>query len=241
MRSQPAALLVHGFTGSPHELQALGSFFCQSGYAVSLPILRGHGTNPDELRNVKPSDWLHALEQEYRTQKLSHKRVVLVGISFGGSLALALAARERPDAVVCFGSPVRMRYHKPVKALLQFAHLFRQDIIKPSSGPFADEVIPGYTQRCYQRIPIQSMLRVYQFLETVMTPSVLRRVCAPLLAIQGTHDPIISPWSAEQIVGWSSSSTAVAKRWRDRYHLIVQGERKYELYHEVAKWLREHL
>jgi len=45
----PVVVLVHGFTGSPWELEPLVDALAGAGYAVRAPLLPGHGESPAAL------------------------------------------------------------------------------------------------------------------------------------------------------------------------------------------------
>ncbi len=50
-------LLVHGFTGSPASMRPWGEFLHSKGYTVRVPLLPGHGTQPEDLNKVKWQEW----------------------------------------------------------------------------------------------------------------------------------------------------------------------------------------
>ena len=51
-----AILLVHGWTTTPYELRRLGRYLNESGYTVSAPLLKGHGSVPKELEKANWTD-----------------------------------------------------------------------------------------------------------------------------------------------------------------------------------------
>lgn len=235
-------LLIHGYTGSTYELRDLERYLRdECGFQVLLPTLPGHDSSPDELRKTTPEDWLEATRSSYKELETSCDRVGIVGLSVGGSLALRLAAETKPAALVAIGAPARIRAQLLFKLILLAARLRGPDLVKPKDGPFADEKIPGYVQRCYQRIPISSLEQVFQFLETDLTTAKLATVTAPALIIEGKSDPIIVPWSAQYFLDAIASTEKKHVKWHDKYHLIVQGERKHELNGLIGSWLKEKL
>ena len=62
-------LLIHGWTSTPYEIRRLGQFLNEAGYTVYGPQLRGHGTVPKNLENVKWSEWLEEARVGYRKLK----------------------------------------------------------------------------------------------------------------------------------------------------------------------------
>jgi alpha-beta hydrolase superfamily lysophospholipase len=51
-QSEKAALLVHGFIGSPTDYGQLPRLLFEKGYTVSVPLLPRHGTSPKDFSNV---------------------------------------------------------------------------------------------------------------------------------------------------------------------------------------------
>lgn len=86
--SATAILLLHGFTASPSEVKALGQSLQQKGYTVSAPLLPGHGSHPKHLNATTLGEWQQAVTTELDFLLASYERVIMVGLSLGGLLAL---------------------------------------------------------------------------------------------------------------------------------------------------------
>jgi ABC-2 type transport system ATP-binding protein len=106
----PAVLLAHGFGGTKETVRADAEDLAGLGYAVLTWTARGFGrsggqihlNHPDyEVRDAQRLlDWL-AERPEVRTDASGDPRVGVVGGSYGGALALLLAAQDRRvDAIV---------------------------------------------------------------------------------------------------------------------------------------------
>ena len=109
-RPVPAVLLAHGFGGTKESVRADAEELADLGYAVLAYTARGFGRsggqihldNPDyEVRDAQRLlDWL-AERPEVRKDAAGDPRVGVVGGSYGGALALLLAAQDqRVDAIV---------------------------------------------------------------------------------------------------------------------------------------------
>ena len=109
-RKVPAVLLAHGFGGTKESVRSDAEEFAGRGYAVLTWTARGFGRsggeihldNPDyEVRDAQRLlDWL-AARPEVRTDAAGDPKVGVVGGSYGGGLALLLAAQDRRvDAIV---------------------------------------------------------------------------------------------------------------------------------------------
>ncbi|GAB3156861.1 alpha/beta fold hydrolase [Micromonospora sonneratiae] len=109
-RPVPAVLLAHGFGGTKETVRSDAEDLAGLGYAVLTYTARGFGRsggqihldNPDyEVRDAsRLLDWL-AARPDIRTDAAGDPRVGVVGSSYGGGLALMLAAQDpRVDAIV---------------------------------------------------------------------------------------------------------------------------------------------
>src|SRR5205814_10602885 len=101
-----AALLLHGFTGTPFEMRFLGEKLAARGVRAVGPRLAGHATTFDELAATSYRDWFAGADAELADLKRSADKVAVVGLSLGGLIALDLA-RRNPDlvALVCLSVP----------------------------------------------------------------------------------------------------------------------------------------
>ncbi len=98
---RPAALLVHGFPGTPAEMRPLGRFIQPLGWTVQGLLLPGFGAQFHTLRERRYEDWLAAVvEALHALRSAGHDPVVLAGYSMGGALAIAAAAEVPPDALI---------------------------------------------------------------------------------------------------------------------------------------------
>ncbi|MEH0846391.1 alpha/beta fold hydrolase, partial [Micromonospora sp. CPCC 205711] len=109
-RKVPAVLLAHGFGGTKDSVRSDAEDLVERGYAVLTWTARGFGRsggeihldNPDyEIRDAQRLLDLLAARPEIRTDAAGDPRVGVVGGSYGGGLALLLAAQDRRvDAIV---------------------------------------------------------------------------------------------------------------------------------------------
>ena len=71
-------VLIHGFTGSPPEMQLLAESLNAEGYGIEVPLLVGHGTNLKDLMEVHPQQWIDPLDA-LLTRLFSEGQSVVVG------------------------------------------------------------------------------------------------------------------------------------------------------------------
>ncbi|GAB7041693.1 MULTISPECIES: alpha/beta fold hydrolase [Catenuloplanes] len=134
-RKVPALLLAHGFGGDMHSVHAQAERLAAEGYAVLTWTARGFGRSGGQIHldsadhEVKDAqrllDWL-AARPEVRLDAPGDPRVGALGGSYGGALALLLAAQDsRVDAIV---------------PMITWNDLARAFLPNAAGGPVADGV-----------------------------------------------------------------------------------------------------
>lgn len=101
---KPGVLLIHGFTGSPHDMGYLFERLKEEGYTVRVPRLPGHGTNGDDFQSCRWTDWYRSASEallELRSElEDSSSKIVIAGLSMGGIIAALLAAQFKADDLI---------------------------------------------------------------------------------------------------------------------------------------------
>lgn len=99
-RTGCAIVYLHGFgasqgEGAPVHRELARDFGCN----LYLPRLPGNGlASPDAMRGIDAQQWVDAAAQALAIAHALGRKVIVIGTSMGGGLALELAGR-RPDAV----------------------------------------------------------------------------------------------------------------------------------------------
>jgi esterase/lipase len=213
--SSNAALLLHGYMGTPRELRPLAHALAGAGVTARAELLPGFGeAGRPHLRRVRAEDWLDAAKRAWLeiTRDATHR--TLVGFSMGGALALALAADPdvRPDALVLLAPYWRMA--DPRAVLLPIAHY-----VIPTFQPFGKlDFSNPETRKKLQEIAPEADLddpevqRGFQEGMTVPTHSLyqLRRLgkrasrarldpCTSCVIVQGLEDPTTLPQDSRDL------------------------------------------
>lgn len=103
-RSDWSLVYLHGFSATRRETTPLTETVSRElGANVFLTRLAGHGRGPDALSAVDGSDWLADTHEAFGIGQQLGRRVAMIGVSTGATLATWLAAEplaEQPDALV---------------------------------------------------------------------------------------------------------------------------------------------
>src|SRR3954468_17696926 len=92
--------ICHGFTGSPHSVLPWAMHLAGLGFAVSVPLLPGHGTHWRDLARQGWQDWYQSFETAYLDLAAKTENCFVAGLSMGGTIALRTAARHAAAGVV---------------------------------------------------------------------------------------------------------------------------------------------
>ena len=96
----PGVLLLHGFTSALDAVSGLTPTLDALGIPWEMPVLRGHNATPDALVGVRRIDWFRDAVAAYRKLAERVPRIVVVGLSMGGLVALNLCARAKYEGFV---------------------------------------------------------------------------------------------------------------------------------------------
>jgi carboxylesterase len=100
-----ACLLIHGFAASPKELIPLGDYLKED-FDVYAPLLPGHGTQIEDTDRKKYSDWVTCANNVYEYLNSIYKKVVIIGFSMGGTIALQISKKISPYKIITISSPI---------------------------------------------------------------------------------------------------------------------------------------
>lgn len=190
-RREAAVLLLHGLTGTPLEMGVLGQRLADDGYTVHIPLLPGRGTCPDDMDGLCWEDWMQAALGAYDALAREHRSVVVGGLSAGGTMALDLALRRDPAALLLYAACIAIAHRGAYLAPLVWRWIRRW----PS--PPNDMVEPNEMLRCYDPAPVRAMSELIRGISRVRPR--LERITVPALVAHSVHDGLVPLKSAEEI------------------------------------------
>src|SRR5262245_40073882 len=245
MASAPAALCLHGFTGTPFDVGTLARALEAHGYRVAAPMLPGHGRSVADLAVTTAADWLAAADAELtRLADATGARVAIVGASMGALLALRLAQVRSADvaAIVSMAPPLRWRPIDRVRVRFlsrYYALLGRHDAAVPKKGgvdirdPEMRALAPSL-----QEFPIAGLDQVITLSDVVAAN--LPAVTVPALVVHGRLDRGI-PVSVSEGLASKLGSSTVERLWlANSGHLVAVDRDRGLVARRVLAFLDQH-
>lgn len=227
-------LMVHGFTGSPQSLRALGEHLAANGLAVEGIRLPGHATAWQDLNRVTADDWRAAVRDGYARIAEGRDEVFVVALSFGAALSIEFVANN-PDAV------------KGLVTLAGFVHTddprrFLAPLIArltPSVAGVANDIAnPERREIAYDRLPTKGTVHMLKVLKSART--LLPQILCPILIIHGRNDHTVKPINAD-IIHSSVTSDDKELVWLEHsYHVITLDNDQDELHRRTLDFIKEH-
>ena len=184
-------LVLHGFTGSPQSLRPLALRFAEAGHSVELPLLPGHGTKIEDMVPTRFDDWYAAAKAAYADLAGRCERVVVVGLSMGGTLATLVAIEHEPAGLVVVNPQITP---PPDEVIDVIRGLVDEGVatIPAIGGDIAKE---NTEELAYAATPVAALMSFIERCQT-LEPE-LPRVTCPVLLFTSVNDHVVDPVSSD--------------------------------------------
>ncbi|PHS58681.1 MAG: hypothetical protein COB17_01655 [Sulfurimonas sp.] len=213
-------VISHGYKSAPIEIEPLAQYLFDNGINVYAIRLKGHGTMPEDLRDVSHQEWYDSFDIGYAALSGVSEKLYLCGFSTGGLLALLKASntKNKVDGIICINSAIslqdiRVKYIVPtINILNNFLSLFNADIDTYESEPEHPEIN-------YKLHYLTSIGELKHLIDLVNER--LEYVTEPTLIIQADKDPIVNPESADIIYNTIASGSKEKYIVHSNKHVIT--------------------
>jgi carboxylesterase len=190
------ALVVHGFTGTPQGMRGLAEAFAAAGFTVEMPLLPGHGTSLDDMLVTTWDDWSAAADAAYQDLASRCDRVVVAGLSMGGSLTLWLATKHAEIAGIVLVNPACPPPGSMDETLVGLQALADADVLA-FDAIGNDIALEGVTELAYDQTPVKPLISL--FTNAVELAGGLDAVACPVLLMNSPQDHVVAPEHSEHI------------------------------------------
>ncbi|MDD5729927.1 MAG: alpha/beta fold hydrolase [Candidatus Omnitrophica bacterium] len=252
----PIVILIHGLTGTPHEMSFLAGFLKRAGYLVICPRLANHGQPIEILKDTTWQDFYRSVRDIFVETMKQDRPVFVSGLSMGALLALLLA-EEFPDKVsgvsclsptifydgwnvpwyTCF---LPIAYHTPLKHFMYFKE-------EPPYG-IKNETVRSHVHDHYSKAklheatdvniygyPYFPLILLYQLNLLVKHLSKkLGGITVPVQLIQAKEDDMTSVKNSQFIYDKISSKTKEIVLLNNSYHVITADQERDKVAREMA-------
>ena len=210
-------LVIHGFTGNPGSMRGLAEACVAAGFHVEMPQLAGHGTAMEDMIPTRWADWSGDVEKTYQVLAKRASRIVVMGLSMGGSLTL-WAGSQHPEikGLVCV-NPATQPQDTAVVDMIKGMIESGTEVM---DGIGSDIAEPGVVELAYPGTPLAPLLSFQvEGLMPLSTKSGDMRM--PLLLFTSVQDHVVSPTDSDALVAAYGGPVEHVKLERS-YHVATQ-------------------
>jgi len=201
-----AALLIHGFPGTPAEMRLPAQALQADGWTVQGLLLPGFGPQFAEITRYCQADWAHAVIGAAQELRPVFNPLLLVGNSVGAVLALQTATHVLVDGLMLFAP-----FWRADNRLLDLVYPVARHVVRQlhpfAKADFQDVTFRDNLARFLPGADLDDAVMQAAIRKLALPTSVLGevrragqlgyqatgRIQAPVLIIQGSADPVARP------------------------------------------------
>jgi carboxylesterase len=235
----PALLLLHGGGDTPQTLRYLADALHMRGFAVSAPLLPGHGRTLRDFNRVTADDLTQAARAEFNRLRARHQWVGVIGVSMGGALAVQLAAADGPPAALGLVAPYLSMPQRIARAA-RWSWLWGPivPIVRSSEGKSILDPLEQKRNLAYGVFTAGGLRAL--FLTVARAVAALPGVTAPTIMIQSRKDNRVTVEDGERAFARLGASD---KRlvWIDgAAHIITVDYGRDHVFVSLSDWMETH-
>ncbi|MGD8320012.1 MAG: alpha/beta fold hydrolase [Gemmatimonadota bacterium] len=228
-RTPVAVVYLHGFSADRHEIDPVPRRVARAlGGNLYYTRLAGHGRDGAAMGDVSAGDWLQDVEEAMAIGRRLGERVVLMGTSTGGTLAVWAAAQDRwkPDlaALVLLSPNFGPRDSRARMLLWPWGKLLARVVVGPER---CFRALNPEQQRhwttCY---PTRALLPMMALVDYVRRRDP-RKVTTPVLVLYAPEDGVVDPGETRRVFEAMASDPKrmeVLKGSGDPEHHVLAGD-----------------
>lgn len=216
------ALVIHGLTGTPVTVAPIAEVLAKSGFVIETPLLAGHGTTVEKLKDTELEEWYFSVKEGYKRLKTRTDQIYCAGLSLGALLAvrLALDGEAKIQKLACLGTPLRLspmleKFFLPMTRIPPF-----KQFIKYSKKSWEESVLDEvgreiHKNSSYDKTPIASVWELQRLQKEISLS--LKDLTVPTILIHSIKDKV-APVSNVDLF------CKLAKRIRPKVVLLERSE-----------------
>jgi carboxylesterase len=228
-------LLIHGFTGTPAEMRPLGDFLAEKGYSVLGIRLSGHGTKMADMQRSHWQDWSGSVLDGWHLLQSSTEKIILMGLSMGGVLALYHASFLPIQGVVSLSTPYQL---EPDQELALLPYLTENIPHIPKGKPDWHDPEAAKDHISYEKYPTKAIVQLTLLLQAMRAS--LPKVTVPALLMHAKDDLGVAPENMSRI--YQELSTAEENKemvWLENSgHVVTRDSDKITVFNNVLNFVQ---
>jgi esterase/lipase/1-acyl-sn-glycerol-3-phosphate acyltransferase len=236
-------MVLHGYKSAPKEVEPLAKFLNGFGFKVYSPRMHGHGTAPLNMKDTSFEEWYDSVQRAYAALNNISAKIILVGFSTGGLLALLSCIRKserskKISAVVSINAAlklvdIRSRLIPGIKLWNEILDKFNMNRAKLE---YVDDE-PENPHINYNRNYVNGVYELGKLME--VCEDNLDKITTSALVIQADKDPVVNPVSGKIIYKKIRSKEKFLVEMDFSNHVIVSSEGKERVFEEIRKFLQK--
>src|ERR1035437_5110785 len=234
--SGAAVLLIHGYTGSPTDFNKLPKFLNENyGISVFVPLLPGHGTQVEDLVGLTKDDFIKVAKQALEPLLAKYDEVFIGGHSFGGQVALHLAARYPALGVFTTTLPYKLFFPFDIPFFYELYSLLPVNKFS-DKGLSKEELERRKGAFFYTSMPAYSVKLLNEMNKDLK--KLLPLVKCPFLSIFLKEDTVSHPKSGSEVMKLVGSDIKKTIMLDQSGHGLFYSENAPRIYNEIAEFFK---
>jgi carboxylesterase len=235
-RGKTGCLLIHGFTGAPKEMRWLGEHLADEGFSVLGVRLFGHATDQRDLLRSRWQDWFVSVEDGYHYLRGTCDRIVVMGLSLGGSLALHFGAQFPMVGIVACSAPYvlpdKLAYlMRPILPIL--GHIWR---FFPKAEPDWVNTEMAKDHLEYPAYPIRGAVELDKQLKEMRRH--LPKITVPVLLVHSINDQSVPMRHATRIYEALGTKDKGILWLENSGHIVVRDAERERVFQSTTDFIR---
>ena len=212
-RGPIGVLMIHGFTGSPASMRPIGEWLASEGLSVEGVRLPGHGTNVEDLRSRRWTEWVDEAGHGLDALRARARTVVVFAQSMGASVALLLASSRSGEI-----DGLALANPYVFDARLLVAPVGRL-VLRNVKGVANDIAKPGEDENADTRMPVPAVVEMAALLRRAR--ALLPSIRQPVVVFKSSTDHVIPRANATKVLERIGSERKELVPCARSYHVVT--------------------